>query len=82
MKTIKLLLCVLLTAMSFNVFANEVGRYQMLEKTPSDNDKPDGIYVLDTITGAIKYCFRTGAEKGMMCMVNIVDTRGIRTMPP
>jgi len=30
MKTIKLLLCGLLTAMSINVFADEVGRYQML----------------------------------------------------
>ena len=39
MKTIKLLLCILLTTMSLNVFADEVGRYQMLEKTPSDNDK-------------------------------------------
>ena len=36
------------TTMSLNVFADEVGRYQMLEKTPSDNDKRDGIYVLDT----------------------------------
>ena len=35
MKTIKLLLCVLLTAMSFNVFADEVGRYQMLLLKPT-----------------------------------------------
>ena len=38
MKTIKLLLCILLTAISFNIFADEVGRYQILLLKPIDID--------------------------------------------
>ena len=44
MKSIKLSLCVLLTAMSFNVFADEVGRYQMLNKTPDADGERNGVY--------------------------------------
>ena len=63
MKTIKLLLCGLLTAMSFNVSADEVSRYQMLH--PSDSAGYKGVYFLDTKTGAIKYCSFLDADIGL-----------------
>ena len=73
MKTIKLLLCVLLTAMSLNVFADE-GRYQMIF-APDDGDGYVGVFVLDTKTGGVKFCFR-GAPKstGMICFKNMTKT--------
>ena len=68
MKTIKLLLCVFLTAMSFNVFADENGRYQMQQKTPTEYDIGWGAFVLDTKTGDIKYCSFTGTGgQGLLC---------------
>ena len=73
MKTIKLLLCVLLTAMSLNVFADEVGRYQML------NTNAKNVFVLDTKTGAIKYCYKI--RGGMTCTPNRDDTKGIQRAP-
>ncbi len=79
MKTIKLLLCVLLTAMSLNVFADEVGRYQMLH--PSNTDYI-GVYVLDTKTGAIKYCYlQTVIDSGVECISNLHDNNGIKRRP-
>ena len=63
MKTIKLLLCALLTAMSFNVFADEVGRYQMLTAEVIETYEGSGVYILDTKTGAIKFC--SMVTKGM-----------------
>ena len=71
MKTIKLLLCVLLTAMSFYVFADDVGRYQMVMINENE------VFVLDTKTGAIKYCY-LDARDGMFCGSNVFDTRGIK----
>jgi len=77
MKTIKLLLCVLLTAMSLNVFADDVGRYQMLNT--KDSHDSDGIFVLDTKTGAIKYCYVAMDRKvGVICRDNLYDTSGIQ----
>ena len=74
MKTIKLLLCVLLTAMSFNVFADEVGKYQMLNIKDSSE-----VFVLDTKTGAIKYCYVAMDRKvGVICRDNLYDTSGIQ----
>jgi len=70
MKTIKLLLCVLLTAMSLNVFADEVGRYQMINANEVE------VFVLDTKTGAVKHCY-LDARDGMFCGSNVLDTRGI-----
>ena len=70
MQSIKLLLCVLLTAMSFNVFADEVGRYQMLNKTPDADGERKGVYVLDTKTGVIRYCALTITYEGMTCLTN------------
>ena len=72
MKTIKLLLCVLLTAMSLNVFADEIGRYQII----SPNDA--WVVVLDTKTGAMKYCGLSDTEIGVNCLHNVFDTKGIQ----
>ena len=72
MKTIKLLICVLLTTMSFNVFADE-GRYQMV-----GNPNYVGVYVLDTKTGAMKYCTMSDPKIGVNCIHNVFDTKGIQ----
>ena len=65
--------------MSLNVFADEVGRYQMLLLKPIDIDpyKRNGVFILDTITGAVKHCY-LDARDGMFCDSNVFDTRGIK----
>ena len=83
MKTIKLLLCVLLTAISLNVFADE-GRYQMIDKTVDLNqDKAGtelhGVYVLDTKTGEVKYCHVLKGS-GVYCLKNSYKTNGVNTL--
>lgn len=77
MKSIKLLLCVLLTAMSFNIFADEIGRYQMQALSQDSAREARGVYILDTKTGEVKNC-NVMTQTGVYCLPNKLSTSVIK----
>ena len=62
MKTIKLLLCVLLTAMSLKVFANENDRYETV--APASGY---GVFITDKRTGKTMKCYHEISKDEIYC---------------